>query len=176
MVGPLVAKVSWGNDSIALVAWLTEHYPSTGEPRMAIHNITGWHSAAWPSRRERCRRWAESLGWVVIETERSLVQLSLKPAQSGFPGTARPWCTNALKIEPTRIALETIDPNREATVCLGVRREESARRRDFPEHQSANITPEGRDVWAPLVRMREDERNAILRRHGFEPLPHRSKE
>lgn len=171
-----IACASWGNDSVALVAWLTEHAPTAR--RVVVHNVTGWQSQDWPARIERCAAWAAGLGWESYTTRSDLVQLA-GTGSRGFPSSVRPWCSRALKIDPTLQLLHTLDPEREAVVCVGVRREESARRNTFPEHVAAddpNNGHGGRDCWAPLVRMTAGERNDILRRYGFEPLPHRSRE
>lgn len=176
MVNFYIACASWGNDSVAMVAWLTEHAPQAR--RVVVHNITGWHSEDWPARVDRCSSWAKSLGWEVHTTRSDLVQVATT-GRRGFPSSVRPWCSRALKIEPTMQLLGSLDPEREAVVCVGVRREESPRRSTFPEHVAAddpNNRHGGRDCWAPLVRKLVAERDAILRRHGFEPLPYRSHE
>lgn len=86
------------------------------------------------------------------------------------------FCTEKLKIEPITAWLDTVDPTAEATCAIGIRREESARRSLWPETIEDSPQHGGRDAWFPLVRVLEAERDALIRRAGFEPLPHRSRE
>ncbi len=79
-------------------------------------------------------------------------------------------------MKPALEWLDKVDPDREAICVIGVRREESRRRAQFPEWTEESEKHGGRDLWAPLVRVREKERDALVRRAGLEILPHRSME
>jgi hypothetical protein len=57
-----------------------------------------------------------------------------------------------------------------------VRREESVQRRLFPEWTEESALHGGRSLWAPIANLKEEERDALVRRAGIEPLPHRSME
>jgi 3'-phosphoadenosine 5'-phosphosulfate sulfotransferase (PAPS reductase)/FAD synthetase len=83
------------------------------------------------------------------------------------------FCTAELKMKPTADWLAAHDPFGTADSLIGVRREESANRANFPERARG---PDGINVWAPLVRHTLKERDALLARAGVAPLPSRSKE
>lgn len=176
----IVASVSYGNDSIALIQWLRESQTTDVHRRvrvLCVYADTGWASKEWPSRVERGEMLARSYGFETHRVARSgggFVPLArLKKA---WPRNGMQFCTEELKREPINRWLDTVDPNATATCAIGIRREESARRAAWPEHIEDSPQHGGRDAWFPLVRIVEAERNALLRRAGFEPLPHRSRE
>jgi hypothetical protein len=72
--------------------------------------------------------------------------------------------------------LDENDPQKEAVCMVGVRREESQARRAFPRVTEESPNHGGRELWAPLVSHTTADRDALLARAGFEPLPHRSME
>lgn len=172
----LVASVSWGNDSIALVQWLHEHGALARFGRVVcVYSDTGWSSKEWPARVERAEEVAKSYGF---ETHRlhSIGFVPLARLKQSFPRNGIQFCTTELKIRPITAFLATVDPLGEATVAIGIRREESENRSQWPEHVENSEKHGGRDAWFPLVRVLSKERDELLSRAGFEPLPHRSKE
>lgn len=172
----LVVSVSWGNDSVALVQWLHEH-DAIGEFRrvVCVHSDTGWSARDWIFRIWQGEHLAKSYGFEVVRLE-SIGFVPLARLKRGFPRNGIQFCTEELKIKPMTAFLEKLDPNREATVAIGIRREESARRSMWPEFVEESEKHGGRDAWFPLVRVREEERDALVHRAGFKVLPHRSKE
>jgi hypothetical protein len=86
------------------------------------------------------------------------------------------FCTFSLKIEPAMRWLDEQDPEKEAICMVGVRREESQARRAWPRVTEESPNHGGRELWAPLVTHTAEERDGLLTRAGFEPLPHRSME
>ncbi|HDF8527469.1 TPA: phosphoadenosine phosphosulfate reductase family protein [Vibrio parahaemolyticus] len=62
------------------------------------------------------------------------------------------------------------------TVVTGRRREESQNRADLPEWQDCSRKHGGREVFNPLYKHTEEQRDELIYRAGFEPLPHSSKE
>lgn len=72
--------------------------------------------------------------------------------------------------------LDAHDPEKDFICLTGVRREESGQRRDAPESVEESAKHGGRELWRPLVRHSEEARNELVRRAGFEVLPHRSME
>jgi hypothetical protein len=86
------------------------------------------------------------------------------------------FCTEELKVEPTLSWLRMHDPEGIAETVLGVRREESAARLAWPEYVPSSDKNEGRAEWSPLVFHTTEMRDALIRRAGWEPLPHRSRE
>ena len=96
--------------------------------------------------------------------------------KKGFPANRPKFCTYELKILPAKKWMDQIDPGTEAICMVGVRREESVARRTWPETIESSENHGGRTLWSPLVNVREEGRNNLLRIAGFEPLPHRSRE
>lgn len=86
------------------------------------------------------------------------------------------FCTSELKMATTLAFLEERDPEGLATVMVGVRREESQARANVPEFEQSVITTGWRSIWRPLAAYTSAMRDELLRRAGFEPLPHRSDE
>lgn len=166
-------SVSCGNDSVALVQYLHEEYPDMR--KVVIHCDTGWQSTAWPERVEQFKAYVERLGYefVVVQAEKLMEELILE--KMNFPkdvqGGAR-WCTSKLKEVPFEWYLREIDPMKRATICVGVRRSESSKRRNYPEYSDSG----GREKWAALYLHTDEMRDALIRRAGFDILPHRSKE
>ena len=172
----LIASVSWGNDSIALVRWLYEHDALTRFERViCVYADTGWAAKEWPARVAAAEEMARRLGFEVAHVE-SIGFVPLARLRKGFPRNGMQFCTTELKIKPIRSWMMTVDPGCEAMIACGIRREESNHRARWPEHVENSEQHGGRDAWYPLVRVQEEERNALIRRAGFEPLPHRSKE
>lgn len=177
----IVASVSWGNDSIALVQWLHEARARrmfASEARvLCVYADTGWASKDWPERVERAEALARSYGFETHRVQRAeggFVELAR--LKKGFPRNGLQFCTSELKIRPITAFLETVDPDKEATITVGIRREESASRAQWPEWVFESEKHGGRDAWFPLVRVLKPERDALIRQAGFEPLAHRSKE
>ena len=164
---------SWGNDSIALLGWWLD----TGRaPCYVTYIDTGWASDVWLDRHDRASEWARAQGFDVhtVAAARGFEDECVKNKM--IPSGVAKWCTRILKQEPWLRWADKIDPDAEMTCVVGVRREESAKRAAWPEHTPDSDRHGGRDLWAPLVRMREPERDQVLRRHGWDPLPHRSME
>lgn len=172
----LIASVSWGNDSIALVRWLHEKeaLPRFGRV-LCVYLDTGWSARDWIERVGRAEEVARGYGFEPHRAP-SIGFMPLVRLKKAFPRNGMQFCTEELKIKPFTLFVDTIDPDREAVIAVGVRREESDERSHWPEHVENSERHGGRDAWFPLVRVVEAERDDLIRRAGFEPLPHRSKE
>jgi len=68
------------------------------------------------------------------------------------------------------------DKDYKAIVMVGKRRAESEARKNTPEYIHNSDYHGGRTLWHPLYLHTDEERNALITRSGFEPLPHRSLE
>jgi len=164
--------VSWGNDSIALVQWLHEHGVYECE---CIFSDTGWAAPWWSERVERGEALAERYGFSAHRIK-SIGMHKLVQIKKGWPSNQHQFCTKALKIEPALEWMDAADPEADAVCVIGIRREESRRRSTFPENTVESPGHGGRDLWAPMVRVLKDERDELIRRAGFDVLPHRSME
>ncbi len=163
---------SGGNDSVALVQWVYEK----GLTNVAVaYSNTGWASPAWPERMAKFKAWVEAYGYHFHEIPSEGMEALIR-RKKGWPANRPKFCTYELKIAPAKAWLDTIDPAEEAVVMVGVRREESAARREWPEYIEESENHGMRSLWSPLVKVTAIERNELLGRAGWEILPHRSKE
>lgn len=167
-----VIFVSYGNDSIALLQWAHEQ---------RLHGVavvftdTGWAADGWMERVERCETWVRGLGFTPHRT-RSIGFRQLAREKKGIPTQQFQWCSYTLKIEPGARWLAEHDPDARAVCLVGVRREESQDRSEFPEWLVSSANHGGRFMLAPFVSWGERQRNELIRRAGFEVLPGRSRE
>src|SRR5690348_17189643 len=123
-----VILASYGNDSIALIQWAREN---SLEDVTVLYNDTGWNRSDWPARVARCEDWVRSIGFVPDHTV-SIGLEALVRQRKGWPRQGIQFCTEVLKIKPTIEWLDKNDPGKQALCMVGVRREESLNRRDFP--------------------------------------------
>jgi 3'-phosphoadenosine 5'-phosphosulfate sulfotransferase (PAPS reductase)/FAD synthetase len=167
-----VIFASYGNDSIALIQWMANNgYTSC----YVAYSDTGWASPDWAERVDAGERLARSLGMIPVRIS-SMGFVPLARLKKAFPRNGMQFCTTELKIRPATAWLDTVDPDVELTCVVGVRREESRSRQRWPEYTPDSDKHGGRDLWAPMVRVLEKERDALVRQAGFEVLPHRSME
>jgi len=165
--------VSGGNDSVALLKWI--ELDGKLDNIAVVYNNTGWSHPDWKERISLIRGLCECNGWHFYETESvGLEQLCLD--RKMIPRFGAQFCTEQLKIAPSLALMDRLDPDKEACVMTGVRREESSRRANFPEWTENSKGHGGRLLWCPLVRHTEEERDHLIWLAGFEVLPHRSRE
>ncbi len=169
---PHIIFASGGNDSVALVQWAHEE-------RMTHVNVaysnTGWAATWWPLRMVKFQAWVESLGFIYHEIPSEGME-SLIVWKKAWPANKPKFCTFELKIKPAQAWLDKIDPAKDAICMVGVRREESAERRNWPRNIDRSESHGGRVLFSPLVEYTEAERNELILRAGYTVLPHRSKE
>lgn len=167
-----VIFVSYGNDSVALLQWAHEQGL---EGVAVVFTDTGWAADGWMERVERCEAWVRRLGFTPHRTS-SIGFRELARDKKGIPTQQFQWCSYILKIEPGARWLEQHDPDARAVCLVGVRREESQDRSDFPEWLVSSANHGGRFMLAPFASWGEQQRNEVIRRAGFEVLPGRSRE
>lgn len=167
-----VLFASYGNDSLALIQWA---HDQGLEGVVVAYSDTGWSSPAWDERVTKCEAWVQSLGFGTVRIQSEGME-ALVRRKKGWPYQRSQFCTTELKIIPAQKWLDANDPDKEAICYVGVRREESANRADWPEWTEESDKHGGRSLHAPLVRLTELQRNVLLAKTGFKPLPHRSKE
>jgi hypothetical protein len=167
-----VLRASYGNDSIALIQWAREEGLTDV---VVLYSDTGWSRALWAERVEQMEPWVRSLGFTPARTESVGMEQLLK-SKKMWPQRLMQFCTKELKMVPTMAWLEKNDPDRRAIILTGIRREESAHRRAAPMFLINSANDGGRCVLQPFVLFTEADRDALIRRAGFEPLAHRSEE
>lgn len=169
-----VIFASCGNDSVALIEYARQQGLSGVK---VCYSNTGWAAPWWPERVAQVAEYCESIGFDFVEIVSEGME-SLVRRKKGWPmcATAMQFCTKYLKTEPALNWLEGVDPDKEATCMIGVRRSESQNRATFPEWTSESEKHGGRELWAPLVRHGDEQRDVLIKAAGFEVLPHRSME
>lgn len=172
-----VVKCSYGNDSIALLQWLHEYnqkYP-LGKV-VVLYNDTDWGAKWWEGRVENAEKnLLPKFGFIPARTQAKKWRKLIND-HNAWPDKLRRFCTQEQKIIPTQHWLSQHDPDGLAELVCGVRREESADRRNWPEWVDSDSTNEGRPQWSPLVLLNAAERDALIIKAGWVPLPHRSRE
>jgi hypothetical protein len=163
---------SYGNDSIALLQWAHEN---DLQGVAVVFTDTGWMADGWAARVERAEEWVRAIQFTPYRTK-SIGFRQLAHEKSGFPTQQFQWCSYRLKILPGIQWLNQHDPEARAICLIGVRREESDERKNFPEYLPNSPNHGGRFMLAPFVGWTEEQRNELIRRAGFEVLPHRSRE
>lgn len=167
-----VISSSYGNDSVALIQWAAEH----GLKDVTVaYCDTGWASPDWPQRVYKGELLANFCGFKTVKCK-SMGMAELVRMKKGWPGNGQQFCTAHLKGVPFLEWIDEADPDRKAVVLIGKRRAESENRKDTPEFIESSEHHGGRKVWHPLYLHTDLSRNELLRRAGFEPLPHRSLE
>lgn len=167
-----VISSSAGNDSVAMIQWAIENNVKNLH---VVFSDTGWLAPGWIQRVERIHAWADSHG---IQTHiiKSIGMEELVRIKKGFPGNAQQFCTAHLKGIPFLEWIDEADPECKAVVMVGKRRAESQDRADTPEFVHGSEYHGGRKLWHPLYLHTDEQRNELLHRAGFDPLPHRSLE
>lgn len=170
-----VIFASYGNDSIALIQWAHER----GLKNVHVaYTDTGWSAWWWHTRVEVAEEWARSLGFKThrIPSEGMEALVMRKKAWPRGGGGKYQFCTEALKKAPARAWLAEHDPEGNAICMTGVRREESANRRDAPEWVNESEDHGGRELFQPLVRHTVAMRDDLAEKAPVPILPYRSKE
>lgn len=171
-----VIFASYGNDSVALIQWCHENGIRDAA---VVYSDTGWAKREWMLERVvPGEEWARSLGYKAHRTK-SVGMVNLVQQRKAWPrggGGKYQFCTEVLKKEPARVWLEEHDPEGDSICMVGIRREESSNRSNWPEWVEESEAHGGRMLHSPLVRHNELMRNDLIARTPFPVLSHRSKE
>jgi 3'-phosphoadenosine 5'-phosphosulfate sulfotransferase (PAPS reductase)/FAD synthetase len=167
-----VISSSAGNDSLAMIQWSIE------QKILDVHVVfcdTGWSAPGWMSRVEKVHAYAQANG-MQTHIVKSIGMPDLVRTKKGFPGNAQQFCTAHLKGIPFLEWIDENDKSLEAVVMVGKRRAESEARKDTPEYIYNSDYHGGRTLWHPLFLHTHAERDELIKRSGFDVLPHRSLE
>lgn len=161
-----VVSFSGGKDSTALYLWAIENLGRDGFT--PIFSDTGWeHELTYQFVRELPAK-ANGPEIVWLKPEMDFVELAKKKGR--FPSPTMRFCTQELKVKPSRTYLQQLlmdgyDP----ILYTGVRRDESPARANTPEEEfddrSACL------VRCPLASWNVEMVWEIHRRHGIDPNP-----
>lgn len=163
---------SCGNDSVALIQWAIENKL----PNLVVaYSDTKWAADFWLERVKRVKEFVEANNGIfhIIDSE-GFEELAKR--KKGFPANGMAFCSYELKIAPAMAWLDEVDPNKEATCYTGVMRLESEKRKNWPEVVEESPNHGGRRLVSPMADFKIYQRDDLLKRAGFEILPHRSAE
>jgi len=166
---------SYGNDSVALIQYCAER---DLQDVVVVFSDTGWAADYWLARVSQAEKWVKTLGFKHDRTQSEGMAglLKRKKAWPRGGGGRFQFCTESLKKLPARDWLSDNDPDNIATCLTAVRRCESANRLTAPEWTTASEDHGGRELWQPLVRHSDAQRNALIEKTPFPVLPYKSKE
>ena len=167
-----VISVSYGNDSAALIQYA--HEQGLQGVTVAYCN-TGWSAPGWGERVAVGEALAQRYGYETIQLQ-SMGMEALVRMKHGFPMHGQQFCTMWLKGLPFLQWIDEADPDRQAVVLIGKRREESEDRKATAEWVERSEYHGDRRVWHPLYLHSEEDRDALLSRAGIAKLPNRSDE
>lgn len=163
---------SYGNDSIATIQWAKEHEL---EKVKVVYSDTGWSEEFWKDRVDKCEDWVKSLGYephrIISKGFENLIK-----ERKMTPNHRFQFCSFELKIKPAMEWLEINDPDKNYVCMVGIRREESLRRKSWPEVLVNSPNHSGRILISPLVAYTKEDRDSLIKKAGFEVLNHRSQE
>lgn len=167
-----VIFASYGNDSVALIQWA---YEEGLKDVVVVFSDTGWAARFWEERVRNLEWWVHRIGFWTDRTQ-GIGFRELAFEKKAFPTQRYQWCSYRLKIEPAERWLNENDPDKRAICLVGVRRDEGSDRANFPQYMLKSGSHGDRVMVAPLATWTAEDRDALLRRAGVEPLPHRSME
>lgn len=168
-----VISSSYGNDSMAMIQWAHEQKLSN----LTVTYIdTGWAADRWMERVEAGEAFARRCGFEVVRIQPVVQFEELMMSRKGFPNQKYQWCSANLKGFPFLHWIDEADPECHAMVMVGKRRAESEARKNTAPFIMESEYHGGRMLLHPLFEHSDEQRNELLARAGFEPLPHRSLE
>lgn len=157
----VVASVSGGKDSAALSLFLTEN----GIEHIRVFADTGWERA---ETYEYLRGPLTAKLGPIVEVRSSFTFASLVLHKRIFPDRTKRFCTEFLKVKPIKAFIDSLDDGLVVN-AIGVRREESAKRRFAPDWEESDAL--GVSVWRPIAAWTKQDVIDIHKRHGLAPNP-----
>lgn len=170
----LVVRVNYGDESIALIQWLHEHQPEEFESIQVVYIDTGWGAEHWGERVQVGDALSRSYGFKVVLLKSPIDFQALILERGQFPTPKFQWCAGFLKGIPLMKWLDEEDPAGEWTIALPKR--QALYRYELSQTLESCEYHGERRVWHPMIAVSHEERDALIRRAGFEPLYHRSLE
>lgn len=164
---------NFGNHSLAALQYLIERQI---EDLHFLYVNTGWNSASWLQRVEACTAYAESRQVQVHALSAVASFSAMVRDRKQFPSQKFQWCASFLKGLTLLNHLDEKDPFCQALIISGKRRADSRRFYDLPEYQEDDKHYNGRNVWHPLWQTSDDDFYRLIKKSGFDVLPHASQE
>ncbi len=160
-----VIAYSGGKDSTALWLWARR----TGiDNRRVVFADTGWEH---PGTIAYIAHVSSQLGEAVTTVRGKETFEERVRRLGGFPSSGIRWCTEELKVRPTRAELDRIrdETGDDVQVLLGIRADESRRRATMPEREWSKAYD--CEVWRPLLAWTLEDVIAEHHRAGVDVNP-----
>ena len=159
-----IVQFSGGKDSTALVLWAREHF---GDTFLPLFCDTGWEHPLTMAYIDHINTTVLGGRLVTVRSAKYADMVDLVTKKGRVPSATARFCTEELKILPTRDFLRTLSD--EPTVYQGIRASESKPRKDAGPRVWSDVY----DCWVmrPLLRWSAEQVFALHRRHGVEPNP-----
>lgn len=168
-----VISGNYGDNTIALIQWV---YEKKLREVIVTHADTDWAAPIWNNRVHQGQTLAKRYGFEVVSIKTKASFQDLVRNRRAFPNQKFQWCAGFLKGLPFMEWADQKDSACKATVLLGSRRADSRARIHLKEFIEESEHHGDRRVWYPLYKHSDEERNALIKRAGFDVLGHRSLE
>jgi hypothetical protein len=151
---------------------MLQHAHETGAAGTVLYPETHFASSEWRERVERDMvPWAQSLGFEVKHTAPRMKLLELIEQAGQWPTPSDSFC-RFIKQTPTERRADELDPTKKIPLAFSIRRDDGAHRYGYPTDRA---NTDGRRIEYPIVSLGDHERDALVRRAGFEPTPRRER-
>ncbi len=172
----LVIRCNYGDDSIALLQWLHEHENIQAQfSKIYVCYIdTGWSAISWPERVVQGESFCQFVGFVSVylKSPENFEQLCL--SRNNFPSQKFQWCAGFLKGVPFLEWIDEHDPECEWMVAIPKR--QALYRKPITEYIEQCEYHGDRQVWHPIIDLKEKQRDVLINKAGFSILGHHSLE
>ena len=168
-----IILANFGNEILALLQYAIEQKLAA----LSLVSIdTHWAAARWQAHVQRVQAYARACGIDVVRLSAKQGFAELVRQRRSFPSKKFQWCASLLKGVVINAYLDEIDPSAQVHILLAKRRE-AARLHHYlqPSGQTSEYYG-GRIVDYPLYKYDILERNALIKRAGFDLMPQRSLE
>jgi 3'-phosphoadenosine 5'-phosphosulfate sulfotransferase (PAPS reductase)/FAD synthetase len=158
--------MSGGKDSTALFLWMVHESGYPQDSLLFSFCDTGNES---PLTYEFIRMLSEKIHPIVtIHPEKDFYDLARHKGR--FPSAKARFCTEDLKMKPTRMFVQALQEHKGAVLIhSGVRAAESQDRAKLPEREMSLYF--GMEIFRPLLKWTIDDVWSIHKRYGIEPNP-----
>tara|TARA_B110000879_G_C11149150_1_gene503779 strand:- start:1138 stop:1833 length:696 start_codon:yes stop_codon:yes gene_type:complete len=167
-----VLIANYGNASLAMIQWAIE----TKLDKVVVLSVdTGWQSSHWQTHLTHVFNFLENKGIAFqhLNSQKTFEECVID--RGSFPSKKFQWCASFLKGLPLNDALDVLDIHCKATLHLAKMRVTSRANQSL---LSGEISEHYQDraLNYPLLADSFEERDALIKRAGFDVMAHNSQE